>query len=90
MSDFIIDILVGSAESDIRDTALEQFYMLSQTETTGVGGAWSGASGLRAAGDGGAGSAPTQTPLAFMLTTLLQARLPFWVTTSTARGPSAR
>ena len=34
VTDFIIDILVGSTQTDIRDVALEQFYILAQTETT--------------------------------------------------------
>jgi ubiquitin carboxyl-terminal hydrolase 9/24 len=32
VGDFIIDILVGSAQDEIRDVALDQFYLLSQTE----------------------------------------------------------
>lgn len=31
ISDFIIDILVGCSQSDIRNSALEQFFILSQT-----------------------------------------------------------
>ncbi len=34
VGDFIIDILVGSTQSEIRDVALDQFYLLSQTEVT--------------------------------------------------------
>ena len=34
VTDFIIDILVGSTQTDIRDVALDQFYILAQTETT--------------------------------------------------------
>lgn len=33
-SDFIIDILVGCSNADIRNAALEQFFLLSQTECT--------------------------------------------------------
>lgn len=33
-SDFIIDILVGCTNADIRNSALEQFFLLSQTECT--------------------------------------------------------
>lgn len=73
MTDFIVDILVGSTQSDIRDTALEQFYLLAQTDTMPLDLAPS-----------------TPSPQAFMLTTLLKARLPFWVTASSTRGPGFR
>ena len=73
VSDFIIDILVGSPNQEVRVVALEQFYLLSQTEVT-----------------------PTenlghqQSPHYFMLHTLLKARLPFWVSSSSIRGSSHR
>ncbi len=73
VSDFIIDILVGSPQAEIRDTALDQFYILSQTEVTPS-----------------ENTGHQQTPHAFMLTTLLKARLPFWVTASSTRGASFR
>ena len=37
VSDFIIDILVGSTPKDIRECALEQFFLLSQTVTSADG-----------------------------------------------------
>ncbi|KAL4237153.1 Ubiquitin carboxyl-terminal hydrolase 24 [Mactra antiquata] len=36
VSDFIIDILVGCSQSDIRSAAQDQFYLLSQTEVTNL------------------------------------------------------
>ncbi|XP_060555692.1 ubiquitin carboxyl-terminal hydrolase 24-like isoform X1 [Ruditapes philippinarum] len=36
VSDFIIDILVGCSQSDIRSAAADQFYQLGQTEVTNL------------------------------------------------------
>lgn len=66
-SDFIIDILVGCTNADIRSAALEQFFLLSQTECTAQ-----------------------RTPHHFMLQLLLKAYVPFWVSSSSARGVSQR
>ena len=34
VGDFIVDVLVGSPQQDIRTVALDQFYLLSQAEVT--------------------------------------------------------
>ena len=68
VSDFIIDILVGSTTLSVRDVALEQFYLLAKTEVTP---------------SESLGNQPT--PHHFILQTLLKARLPFWVSSSSTR-----
>lgn len=75
ISDFIVEVLVGSTQSEIREKALEQFDRLCQTPLTP-----SGECGGR-----------QQTPLQFMLQTLVhKARLPFWVSSTMTRGASYR
>ena len=76
MSEFVIDILVGSAHADVRDTALEQFHSLSSHVDI-------------SASDGSSGSS-TVSPHLFILNILLKARLPFWVTSSNTRDTSYR
>ena len=71
----MIDILVGSAHSDVRVTALEQFYSLSShVEIPG---------GMTTRGE-------AMSPHLFILNILLKARLPFWVTSSNTRDTSYR
>ena len=79
-SDFIVDLLVGSPHPDVRHMALEQFWLLSQTQVSaaGVGDA---------SGGGGVG---LQTPQQFLLNAIHTARLPFWVSSSSTRGSSLR
>ncbi|ELT87807.1 hypothetical protein CAPTEDRAFT_215538 [Capitella teleta] len=71
VSDFIVDVLVGSPQSEIRDMAVKQFFLFSETEVT-------------------APENQQQTPQHFVLQTLLKARLPFWVSSSSTRGASYR
>lgn len=77
VSDFIIDILVGCSQSDIRNSALDQFYLLSQTQISPNEG-----SSVNSGGH--------QTPHQFILKVLLKAYLPFWVSSASTRGASQR
>ncbi|KAL3868453.1 hypothetical protein ACJMK2_041259 [Sinanodonta woodiana] len=74
VSDFIIDILVGCSQADIRNAALDQFYLLSQTEVSLMEGA----------------GTHQQNPHQFLLQVLLKAYLPFWVSSTSTRGASQR
>ena len=79
--DFIVDLLVGSPHPDVRHMALEQFWLLSQTQVS--------AAGVGDAGGGGVGVG-LQTPQQFLLNAIHTARLPFWVSSSSTRGSSLR
>jgi ubiquitin carboxyl-terminal hydrolase 9/24 len=76
--DFILEMLVGCPVEEIRDTALDQFYLLSQTPPTTT------------TTHGGEGEEPPPSPHHYMLHTLLRARLPFWVQSSSTRHASQR
>ncbi|XP_059140581.1 ubiquitin carboxyl-terminal hydrolase 24-like isoform X2 [Physella acuta] len=73
VNDFILELLVGCPLVNIRNTTLEQLYLLSQLELPNDGGLES-----------------VQSPRQFILVLLLKAYVPFWVTSTNARGSTQK
>ncbi|KAH9492249.1 Ubiquitin carboxyl-terminal hydrolase 24 [Bulinus truncatus] len=72
VSDFILDLLVSCPLTNIRNTTLEQLYLLSQLDLSRLDGE------------------VVQSPRQFILQLLLKAYVPFWVTSSNARGSTQK